>query len=68
MLRYASRLAAAVDAKQELAPGSQEEVEIRGVTVVSIIGVGGLGSQADGCGLGCQADISHRWLWAGISG
>ena len=34
VLRYAPALAAAVDAKQELAPGSQEEVEIRAATVV----------------------------------
>lgn len=34
VLRYAPSLAAAVDAKQELAPGSQEEVEIRAATVV----------------------------------
>lgn len=35
VLCYAPKLAAAVDAKRELAPGSQEEVEIRAVTVVS---------------------------------
>ncbi|KAI7835398.1 hypothetical protein COHA_010694 [Chlorella ohadii] len=36
VLRYAPSLAAAVDAKQELAPGSQEEVEIRAATVVAV--------------------------------
>ena len=34
VLHYAPSLAAAVDSKQEIAPGSQEEVEIRAATVV----------------------------------
>lgn len=36
VLCYAPKLAAAVDAKRELAPGSQEEVEIRAVTVAAV--------------------------------
>ena len=35
VLQYAPALAAAVDSRRELAPGSQEEVEIRAATVVS---------------------------------
>ena len=36
VLRYAQQLAAAVDARQELAAGSAEELEIRAATVVAI--------------------------------
>lgn len=35
VLQYAPALAAAADSRRELAPGSQEEVEIRAATVVS---------------------------------
>lgn len=36
MLRYAPELAAAVDARQQLAPGGPQEAEIRAATVAAV--------------------------------
>jgi hypothetical protein len=60
VLVYAKPLAAAVDERQPLAPGSEAEVEIRALTVVAVDEVV---EAARRLGLACDATSVDAWLW-----
>ena len=67
VLCYAPALAAAVDARRELAPGSQEEVEVRAATVAAVERLRGVlarrlaGEGAEAPHL-CSVTLDW-WLW-----